>query len=302
MATMVSCGAVDTTIVVLHPTSAPHVTNADGILEFEGEGALILPTQKQLKDSLVRVLNEFVSVRKAGDVAVEFRLRVDPETGTEFPATHVIRLAGSDVTVAEVEAFRVAARIVLSELVPQRTLGDSANEHLLEESEIKELKALGEEVATRFANRSIKQGVMVNFGGGELQGVAVQGVMPALTVEQGAQGVLRGTARPMGFDEHKGIANLWLIPEASDEESSHVHGRTEVLCHNLDFLRILAKAYANRSLVEYEAVSQLEARKRKMVITILALKEVAVDEVDSFELQKSGGGPGNKGNGSIRGQ
>lgn len=273
---------IDTTILVLHPSSAPHVVNAGGALEFEEEGALVLPVQKQLKEALVRALSDFACARKSAGVIIESRLRVEPDTGKEFPATHVIRLAGSDVTAADVAEFRAAAQLILSTLVPQRMLGDTESEPPLSASEMETLRLLAEDVVAKFANRAIKQGVMIRFGGAELRGVTVHGVMPALTLEQRAIGTLHSTAKPVGFDEQKGHAILWVI---GSEEVAKIQGRIEVLCHDPELLRILAKAYANRSAVEFRALRQREARKQKMVMTLLELKELPSDRLDAFELQ-----------------
>lgn len=285
MVTDDSCKKIDTTILVLHPSSAPHVVNAGGALEFEEEGALVLPVQKQLKEALVRALSDFACARKSAGVIIESRLRVEPDTGTEFPATHVIRLVGSDVTAADVTEFRAAAQLILSTLVPQRMLGDTESEPPLSASEMETLRLLAEDVVAKFANRAIKQGVMIRFGGAELHGVTVHGVMPALTLEQRAMGTLHSTAKPMGFDEQKGHAILWVMPVTGSEEIAQIQGRIEVLCHDPELLRILAKAYANRSAVEFRALRQREARKQKMVMTLLELKELPSDRLDAFELQ-----------------
>jgi len=276
---------IDTTILVLHPSSAPHVVNAGGALEFEEEGALVLPVQKQLKEALVRALSDFACARKSAGVIIESRLRVEPDTGKEFPATHVIRLAGSDVTAADVTEFRAAAQLILSTLVPQRMLGDTESEPPLSASEMETLRLLAEDVVAKFANRAIKQGVMIRFGGAELRGVTVHGVMPALTLEQRAIGTLHSTAKPVGFDEQKGHAILWVMPVTGSEEVAKIQGRIEVLCHDPELLRILAKAYANRSAVEFRALRQREARKQKMVMTLLELKELPSDRLEAFELQ-----------------
>jgi len=76
-----------------------------------------------------------------------------------------------------------------------------------------------------------------------------------------------------------------VSPSANDEDASEIEGRTEILCHDLDFLRVFARAYANRSLVKFQVVSQQEARKQKTVLTLLELEEVAVDPAENFDLQ-----------------
>lgn len=285
MATQESCATLDTTILVLHPSSAPHVVNTDGALEFEEEGALVLPAQKQLKDALIRALNEYASSRKTGAVAVESWLRVDSRSDIEFPATYVIKLVGSGVTSVDVEAFSAAARLILAKLIPQQALGEPEVDSLLGKQDQDVLQSLGEDVAARFANKSIKQGVMIKFGRADSHGITMQGVMPALTVEQGSLGTIEGIERPLGFDEEKSIVILTVRKAANDDKGSHCEGRIEVLCHDLKFLRIVAQVYANCGQVEFKAITQPEARKKKPVITLVELNEVAANELDQFELE-----------------
>ncbi|ERS83766.1 hypothetical protein Q667_03560 [Marinobacter sp. C1S70] len=275
----------DGTIVVLHPASAPHVVNSGGVLEFEEDSSIVLPAQKQLKDAVVSALNDFRDLKKLAAIYVEWRLRIEPAHNVEFPATYVVRLVGAGVTTSEVEGFRAAARFVFRDLLPQSLLGEPEDEHLLSTKEKKFLRTLSRGIAAKFANRSIKQGVMVRFGFEDLSGATVQGVMPALTVEQKALGTVRATGRPLGFDEQKSTVTLWVTPSSSDDDTPELEGRTEILCHDLEFLRVFARAYANRSLVKFQAVSQQDARKQKTVLTLLELAAVAVDPAESFNLQ-----------------
>ena len=67
----------DTSILVLHPLSAPNVINTDGALEFEEERMLVLPAQQQLKDAMIRALAEFVSFRRKSVFAIKSRFRVE---------------------------------------------------------------------------------------------------------------------------------------------------------------------------------------------------------------------------------
>lgn len=285
MATQESCAILDTTILVLHPSSAPHVVNINGALEFEEEGALVLPAQRQLKDALIRALNDYASSRKTEAFAVESWLRVDSRSDVEFPATYVIKLAGSGVTSVDVETFSAAARLLLAKLIPQRALGEPEVERLLGKQDQDILQSLGEDVAARFANKSIKQGVMIRFGSADPQGITMQGVMPALAVEQGSLGTIEGIARPLGFDEEKSIVLLMVKKSAKDDEYSHCEGRIEVLCHDLGFLRIVAQVYASCGQVEFKAITQPDARKKKPAITLLELSAVAANELDQFELE-----------------
>ncbi|WP_431475264.1 hypothetical protein RVM24_08525 [Marinobacter sp. KM021] len=275
----------DGTIVVLHPASAPHFFNAGGALEFEEESSIVLPAQKQLKDAIVSALSDFRDMRKLAATSVEWRLRIEPTHDVEFPATYVVRLAGPGATASEVDVFRTAARFVFRDLIPQRILGEPEDAPILSEKEQEFLRSSGRGIAAKFANRSIKQGVMVRFGYEDLSGATVQGVMPSLTVEQKALGTVQATGRPLGFDEQKSTVTLWVTPGANDEDASELEGRTEILCHDLEYLRVFARAYANRSLVRFQAVSQQEARKQKTVLTLLELEEVAVDPAESFDLQ-----------------
>jgi hypothetical protein len=275
----------DASILVLHPLSAPQVFNAEGALEFEEEGALVLPVQKQLKDAMVRVLSEFAEFRKTPAIAVESRLRVESQDESEFPATHVVRLVGVGVTSAEVMVFRAAAQVILSSLVPQRSLAEPDMGSSLQENEKCFLRELGDGIAAKFAGKSITQGFVVKFGNADLHGVSVQGSMPALALEQGASGTLEGVGKPLGFNEEKSTAILWFTGAANDDGLSLGRERLEVLCHNLDFLRTLAHAYANRNLVKFKAIRQPEARKKRSVITLLELSEVAANNPDQFQLE-----------------
>lgn len=287
MTILKSCATYDTTILVLHPSTAPHVVNTGGALEFEEEGALVLPEQRHLKDALVRALNEFAICRKAEALVVEAWLRVDSKDDVEFPATYVVRLVGSGVTPADVEVFTAAARLVLAELIPQRAVGEPEVEPVLGEQDVSILQSLGTDVAARFANKSIKRGIMIKFGGGgeDLQGITMQGLMPALAVEQGSLGTIQGVARPLGFDEEKGAVTLMVKKRANDDEDSHCEGRLDLLCHDLDFLRIVARVYANRGQVEFTAITQPEVRKKKPIITLLELSEAAAYDLDEFQLE-----------------
>ncbi|KPP97210.1 hypothetical protein [Marinobacter sp. HL-58] len=278
-------GTLDTSILVLHPSSAPHVISTAGALEFEGETALVLPAQKQLKDKMVKVLNEFVSFRKTPGIAVEARLRIESQQRTEFPATHVIRLEGSGVTSDEVMVFRAAAQLILSSLVSQRSFGEQEMEHVLTEDEKFYLNELGSGVAAKFAGKSIPQGFIVRLGINDRHGINVHGNMQLLALKQSAHGTIEGVGRPIGFDEQKSSATLWFRKAANDDDESPNAGKLEVLCHNLDFLRVLAGAYANRNQVEFKALRQPEARKKKSVITLLELREVAANDPDQFQLE-----------------
>ncbi|WP_303293564.1 hypothetical protein [Marinobacter sp. ST-43] len=275
----------DGTIVVLHPASAPHVVNSGGVLEFEEDSSIVLPAQKQLKDAVVSALNDFQDLKKLAAISVEWRLRIEPAHNVEFPATYVVRLVGPGATASEVEVFRAAARLVFRDLIPQGILGEPEDESILSKKEQEFLGTLSRGIAAKFASRSIKQGVMVRFGFEDLSGATIQGVMPSLTVEQKALGTVRAAGRPLGFDEQKSTVTLWVTSGANHDDTPELEGRTEILCHDLDFLRVFARAYANRSLVKFQVVSQQDARKQKAVLTLLELAEVAVDPAASFDLQ-----------------
>lgn len=204
MATQESC----TTILVLHPVSAPSVVNTDGALEFEEEGALVLPAQKQLKDALIQALIEYASCRKIAATCIKSRLRVDVGSNVEFPASYVLRLSGTDITSAEVNVFKAAARFVLAKLIPQQELGEPQTEHLLGEKDKHILRSLGEDVAARFAGKSFRQGIVIKFGSTDSQGIKLQGVMPALAIDHSSIGTVIGIARPLGLDEEKSTVTL----------------------------------------------------------------------------------------------
>ena len=274
----------DPLILILHPASAPCVINSSGALEFE-EDALVLPMQKKLKDAMVRVLNDFANFRQK-PFSIESRLRVESHDEKDFPATHVVRLVGSEASSSEVMVFRAAAKFILGELIPQKSIGEQTTDDLLDKQEKSHLKKSGSGIAAKFGGQSISQGFVVKFGTyDDLDGVAVQGQMPALELEQSAYETIEGVGRPMGFDEQKSIAFLWFIKAGNNGDESPNEGRFEVLCHNWDFLRTLAQAYVNRNIVEFRALKQSEPRKKKSVITLLDLREIAADELDQFQLK-----------------
>jgi len=281
----------DTSILVLHPLSAPNVINTDGALEFEEERMLVLPAQQQLKDAMIRALAEFVSFRRKSVFAIKSRFRVESQGLTEFPAINVVRLDGPGVTPDEVSLFRAAGRVILGSMILQRSLGEQDMSHLFSEKERLFLAEQGNVIAAKFANRSITQGFKVRFGVTDLDGITVQGVMPALSLKQRAHGTVAGICRPLGFDEQKGTAILLVTEAANDEEpesnesKEQLTGRLEVVCHNLSLFRTLALAYANRNLVEFKALSQPEARKKKPVFTLLELLEIAANDKDDFKLE-----------------
>ena len=71
MATQESCETLDTTILVLHPSSAPHVVNTDCALALEDEGQLVFAAQQMLHDAMLRSLTESAISRKKGGMAVD---------------------------------------------------------------------------------------------------------------------------------------------------------------------------------------------------------------------------------------
>ncbi|SFE93382.1 hypothetical protein SAMN04487869_12617 [Marinobacter sp. DSM 26671] len=275
----------DTSVLVLHPSSAPSVFAADGALEFEEESSIALPMQKKLKDAMVVALSDFAKFRKTPDVALEFRLRVESQNGIEFPATHVVRLIGPEVVSSDVSLYRAAARFILAQWVKQRSLDEQETEHLLSEAEKAFLKEVGEGIAANFAGRSISRGFVVRFGMDDLGGLVIQGVMPSLTIDQAAQATVLGVGGPLGFDEVKGSVTMWISKSVSEDLQLPGSSRVQAQCHDLEALRVLAQAYANRNEIEFKALVQQDASNKKPVITILELKEVPLGDPDQFHLE-----------------
>ncbi|MEP3590571.1 MAG: hypothetical protein ABJN18_13490, partial [Marinobacter sp.] len=208
--------ALDCSLLVMHPICAPNVYSSDGALEFEEEGALVLPNQKLFKDAMVKALSEIIAARKDPHIAVESRLRVQPNEASEFPATHVVRLIGSGVTQANVAIYRAAAQCILSDLVPQRSLGELDSVDLLGEADVELIREVGKSVSARFANKSITQGFVVRFGLEDLNGVAVQGVMPELVLEEHVDEAIEGVGLPLAFDVQKTTVVIWMSEAAND--------------------------------------------------------------------------------------
>ncbi len=267
----------DSIVLIFHPSNAPNFFNSDGVLEFDGEGSIALPIQKQFKDAMVKMLTEFAAFRQSPVVDVESRLRVDPNNEPEFPATHVVRLVGQDVGINDVERFRAAAQFVVREFMPQRSIEEIEMEHFLSEDEKKFLGICARCIAAKFANKSITQGFVVRFGPADLHGVIVQGVMAPLLIEEKANTTIHGEARPVGFDANKHTIILSCDEAANDpRESPFSKGPVELHCHDAQMLFTVAQAYLNRAQVSYTALVQLAAKTQKPVITLTCLREVEV--------------------------
>lgn len=273
-------------ILVLHPSNAPNVFTADGALEFEEERSIALPDQKLFKDSIIGVLTEFAGFRQSPELRLEARLRVDSRHGTEFPATHVVRLVGVNVNVEDVAIFRAAAQFAIQQLVPQIPIGEVSVDHLLAQDEKVFLTERGRAVAKKFANKSITRGFMVWFGPGDTTGVTVQGVMPSLSLDEKANATINGRGRPIGFDETNGTITLNCTDAANDSEE-RIMASTKLVfrCPDARMFTTIAKAYVNRSHVSFIALSQRDAKQKRDVITLTQLREVAAKDPDSYELE-----------------
>lgn len=208
---------LDTIIAVLHPSTAPQVVSTGGALEFETNDDLIPPPQRRLKNALVRALSDFASRRQKSGLFVTSTLRIQPDD-VEIPASCVIRLTGASVTMADVAEFQSAARLLLNRITPQTDLWNQPAEGMLQEESLDVLQPMAAELAQQFAGRTIKQGVMVRFGGAETDAMRIQGSMPALTIEHSATQLISGTARPVGFDEFKNLIALYVNSATDDEQ------------------------------------------------------------------------------------
>ena len=283
MTTKQSASAIDTIIAVLHPSTAPNVVNTGGALEFETNDELILPTQRRLKNELVRALSDFANRRHKSGFFVTSTLRIQPDDDVEFPATCVIRLAGASVTRADVGDFQAAAKLLLTALIPQKEIWDLPNESVLQSDDLTVLQTIAKDFSHQFAGRAIRQGVMIRIAGKQSETLTIQGAMPALTVQHSATQLISGTARPIGFDEEKNLIAL-DVSSVTDDTQLPIHKRVEVLCPTPAFLRILATAYANRNMLEFQALRQLDATNQKTILTMQSLKEVVLSP-EAYELQ-----------------
>lgn len=276
----------DLIVLVLHPSNAPNIVSADGALEFDSDGSIALPVQRQFKDAMVRVLTEFAVFRQSPVVDVESRLRVDPHNETEFPATHVVRLVGNDVGINDVEVFRAAAQFTVREFIAQRSIEEIDMEHFLSEDEKEFLSDRAQDIAAKFANKSISQGFVVRFGTADPHGVLIQGVMAPLLIEEKVSTTLSGLAQPKGFNESTSTIILFYHEAANDSgESPHSSGPIELHCHDVQMLRTVAQAYANQAQVSFTALVQQAAKTKKVVLTLTGLREVEVaNDSENFEL------------------
>lgn len=276
----------DLVILVFHPSNAPNIVSADGALEFDSDGSIALPVQKQFKDLMVRVLTDFAVFRQSPVVNVESRLRVDPHNETEFPATHVVRLVGNGVSVNDVEVYRAAAQFTVREFIAQRSIDEIDMEHFLSEDEKVFLSDRAQEIAEKFANKTITQGFVIRFGPADHSGVIVQGVMAPLLIEEKANTTIRGCARPIGFDENRNTIILFCDEAANDSgESPFSKGPMELRCYDAQMLFTVAQAYVNRAHVSYTALVQRAAKTKKAVLTLTGLWEVeGANDSENFEL------------------
>ena len=119
----------------------------------------------------------------------------------------------------------------------------------------------------------------------DLGGLVIQGVMPSLTIDQAAQATVLGVGGPLGFDEVKGSVTMWISKSVSEDLQLPGSSRVQAQCHDLEALRVLAQAYANRNEIEFKALVQQDASNKKPVITILELKEVPLGDPDQFHLE-----------------
>lgn len=275
---------LDTTIVLLHPASAPTVTIQGDSIEFQQEADLILPNQKKLKNSLVGKLAQYSETQKDKKIQVLSALRIDPKTGDKFPANYVIRIDGPGITAADVNHYTGVVRQMLSTLSPQQTLGCVDQKLALEPTDLEIIKPLTQELAREFAGTNFSRGLTIKYGNSSLDTMTLQGVMPPLTIEHQAPEKIRGKAKPVGFDEEKHIAILNVIPATIEGKYLQKRNRIEVLCSSPDLLRTLASAYSKRSLLEFEALRQLDATNQKTILTLQSLQETALAP-ESFELQ-----------------
>jgi len=268
---------------VLHPSTAPQVVSTGAALEFLTSDELILPPQRRLKNELVRLLSEFAGKRSRGSFSVESTLRVERGDGVEFPASYVVRLSGAGVTEEDVKIFQTAARLLLSRMTTQTDLWNQPAEGMLQAEDLDVLQPMAGEFARQFSGSSIRQGVMVRLGSSDSEPITIKGRVPALILQHRAPELVSGTARPIGFDEEKNFVAL-SVNSVGEDQPPRSPKRLEILCPTPVFLRTLATAYANRSMVEFQAFSQLEATSQRPILTLRSLKEIDIGP-ESYELR-----------------
>jgi len=272
---------MDGIIMVSHQLSPPTVTHFNGALEFDGEGVFASAQQKLLRDFMAHALGEFARFRKDTNIDVESRLRLESPDETEFPATIIVRIIGTDISSAQVEDYRAAAQAITRVLVRQSSLGETDLVGRLTDEEQSFLSEKGNELQARFANRLVTQGFFVSFGAEQLGGVTIQGTMPTLVSDEAVQERIQGTARLIGFDEARLKVSLQV---ESVNDGAEAKGRLEALCPNERFLRILAGAYANRHMVEFLALRQPSVGRSRSVITLVELEEISSNDPEFFQL------------------
>lgn len=277
---------LDPVILIFHPSNAPRVSSSDGALEFEEEGAITLPIQKLFKDAMVKVLTDFAGFRESSILDIESRLRVNWSDDSEFPATHVVRLVGPEVSAEAVAVFRAAAQFVIRELVPQRSTGEIEMAHLLTGADKEFLGTLGRRIAGKFANKSITQGFVVWFGSADLNGVTIQGVMAPLLIDEKVNSTMRARGYSMGFDETKNTVIINCVEAANDNgEPINTSTRLELNCHDARMFLTIAQAYVNRSQISFMALVQKDAKHKKEVLTLTQLSEIAANDPADFTLE-----------------
>lgn len=278
-----SCEKIDKTVLIIHSASSARFEITEEGLEFAEEDELLSPVQRQLKHALAGALGDYARFRKMDGIEIEACACAQFQNEFLYPFFLLVRLRGQKVTVAHVQEFKAAAQSILSLLVPQMGLDDKPA-YTLGERELDFLVRSGKSLASRFAGKSIRQGIMVRFGSRDLQGFVIQGPMPTLTVEQEAVAVITAIGKPMGFDEPKGTAAVWIISQNGTDDTEKFEGRVDAQCHDLGLLRVMARAYANRNFLKLKVIVQLSAGKKKKVMTIMELEEVAAEQADEFEL------------------
>lgn len=277
--------APESIILVFHPANAPSIFSTDGVVEFEEDAGISLPTQKAFKDAVVKVLMEFAEHRSSGGLEISARLRVDTGSQSGYPAAHVVRVAGHGVTAQETRVFRAAAQYVVGEFVAQMSLGERGEQRLLSAEDQAFLSDRSREIGRKFANKSITQGFVVRFGASDEHGTVIQGQMPPMPVVEKSNGTVTGFAYPVGFDARS--HTVVLKTEAANDDGKPLRKTQDVVfkCLDAQMLKTVAQAYINASRLSFKALLQRDSPNRKGDLTLTALSEVAANDDQSFELE-----------------
>ncbi|KXS54573.1 MAG: hypothetical protein AWU57_1056 [Marinobacter sp. T13-3] len=261
-------------VVTLHPVTAPQFHDADGVIEFTEDSELVLPTQMQFRDVIVRLLNELKQVRGTPDVIIEHCLQVDTTHSSDHPTTQVVRICGQAASTTEVLIYRAAVQYVLNELLCQMEAGSMNMEPLLTDAEKEFLDGHAQRIRSKFACKKVKRGFVIDFLDTDTSPVAIQGTLPELEILEKQAASIEGTARAYALDEAASRGSVWLRETVTDSSEPYESEKLEFFCGNTDFLRVLARSFANQTLVSFKAIKQTNSKTKKSVWTLTKIQEI----------------------------